>query len=285
MNDSLGRVWISYSNRLLRLTTHCGRVTSVEVRLNNAVASMEVFSMEEVENEVWLSTSEGLFMVDKETLVVQQIGLPEKYLSIFYDVRERKVWLGTTDKLAIVNPDFIRGQTSAEVRVTHVVVNGSLELEYAVCHKGKVRLPSNQNSLQVSFSDYTYSDRGLTNYSFKLKGAHSQWMDLNAGNNSILLPNLSPGNYELYICPSSQVAYAHRLQPVLSVSILPPWYFTWYARCGYLLTCGVFFWWVLRFFRMRHLLHKERELRESLMQQAKLKMSFLRISRMSLKRL
>lgn len=274
MNDSLGRVWISYSNRLLRLTTHCGRVTSVEVRLNNAVASMEVFSMEEVENEVWLSTSEGLFMVDKETLVVQQIGLPEKYLSIFYDVRERKVWLGTTDKLAIVNPDFIRGQTSAEVRVTHVVVNGSLELEYAVCHKGKVRLPSNQNSLQVSFSDYAYSDRGLTNYSFKLKGAHSQWMDLNAGNNSILLPNLSPGNYELYICPSSQVAYAHRLQPVLSVSILPPWYFTWYARCGYLLTCGVFFWWVLRFFRMRHLLHKERELRESLMQQAKLKMSF-----------
>lgn len=274
LNDSSGNIWISDSKHLLKVSVNKGNFTTNKIKLS-ATLSTETFAMDEVEKEIWITTSEGLFMVDKEQLKVRRIGISEKYISIAYDRSIKKVWLGTTNKLTLIDPAYsTHTPQPQEIKITTIEVNGNHKLSYSACRNGHIRLSANQNNLSISFSDFQYADEKLVNYAFKLKNYHSQWMELNTGENSIMLPNLAPGNYELCICPSDYALSGQKVTPLLHITLSPPWYLSWPAKCFYLLLLGAFIWWIAHFIIVRQQLHKERELRRSLMEQAKLKMKF-----------
>ena len=86
------------------------------------VLSTEVFAMDEGENEIWLTTSEGLFIVEKESLKVHRIRISEKYIDIFYDRIDHKVWLGTSNKITQIDPILLRQeiQQSQKVKITDI---------------------------------------------------------------------------------------------------------------------------------------------------------------------
>ncbi|MCS2698982.1 hypothetical protein NXW27_23045 [Phocaeicola dorei] len=96
------------------------------------VLSTEVFAMDEGENEIWLTTSEGLFIVEKESLKVHRIRISEKYIDIFYDRIDHKVWLGTSNKITQIDPILLRQeiQQSQKVKITDIEINSNEELSY-----------------------------------------------------------------------------------------------------------------------------------------------------------
>lgn len=124
-----------------------------------------------------------------------------KYIDIFYDRIDHKVWLGTSNKITQIDPILLRQeiQQSQKVKITDIEINSNEELSYTDRQSKHIRLTAKQNNLRISFSDYQYKGESLTNYAFKLDGYHSQWIELNRNENSITLPNLSPGDYTLYI--------------------------------------------------------------------------------------
>lgn len=274
ISDSAGNIWISSSDNLLKLSVHYGHVTTEKIKLS-AILPTEVFAMDEVEDEIWLTTSEGLFMVNKESLNVRRIRISEKYISISYDNMTRKVWLGTTNKVTQIDPVLLKQELHPkEVSITNIEINGNQELSYSARQSKYIRLNAEQNNLTIFFSDYQYTDESLMNYAYKLDGYHSQWMELNTGENSIMLSNLSPGDYTLYICPSEKVSNEQLPDSILHITIAYPWYLSWYANIFYFFIASAIVWWVLRFIIIKQQLHKEREVKNHLMTQAKLKMEF-----------
>lgn len=214
-------------------------------------------------------------MVNKENLNVRRIRISEKYISIFYDTMTRKVWLGTTNKVTQIDPLLLKQELHPkEVSITNIEINGNQEVSYSTRQSKHIRLNADQNNLTIFFSDYQYADESLMNYAYKLEGYHSQWMELNTGENSIKLSNLSPGDYTLYICPSEKASNEQLPDSILHITIVRPWYLSWYAHILYLFIASAVAWWVLRFIIIKQQLHKEREVKNYLMTQAKLKMEF-----------
>lgn len=262
ISDSEGNIWISTSDNLLKLSVNKGNISTQSIPLSR-VLSTEVFAMDEGENEIWLTTSEGLFIVEKESLKVHRIRISEKYIDIFYDRIDHKVWLGTSNKITQIDPILLRQeiQQSQKVKITDIEINSNEELSYTDRQSKHIRLTAKQNNLRISFSDYQYKGESLTNYAFKLDGYHSQWIELNRNENSITLPNLSPGDYTLYIGSLENISDNKQTEAILYITITPPWYLSWYAYLFYLLVVIGLVWWILRFIIIRQQLRKERELK------------------------
>lgn len=275
ISDSEGNIWISTSDNLLKLSVNKGNISTQSIPLSR-VLSTEVFAMDEGENEIWLTTSEGLFIVEKESLKVHRIRISEKYIDIFYDRIDHKVWLGTSNKITQIDPILLRQeiQQSQKVKITDIEINSNEELSYTDRQSKHIRLTAKQNNLRISFSDYQYKGESLTNYAFKLDGYHSQWIELNRNENSITLPNLSPGDYTLYIGSLENISDNKQTEAILYITITPPWYLSWYAYLFYLLVVIGLVWWILRFIIIRQQLRKERELKNYFMEQAKSKIDF-----------
>ena len=209
-------------------------------------------------------------------LNVHRIRISEKYIDIFYDRIDHKVWLGTSNKITQIDPILLRQeiQQSQKVKITDIEINSNEELSYTDRQSKHIRLTAKQNNLRISFSDYQYKGESLTNYAFKLDGYHSQWIELNRNENSITLPNLSPGDYTLYIGSLENISDNKQTEAILYITITPPWYLSWYAYLFYLLVVIGLVWWILRFIIIRQQLRKERELKNYFMEQAKSKIDF-----------
>lgn len=274
IGDSKGRIWISTRNELFRIEMNQGERIVHSVPLENAPSS-EVYAMTEVGETLWLTTSEGILIVHKESLNVQHIGTTEKYLSIYYDSTINRVWLGTTNKLALIDPAYISYSSAGnDIQVTNIKINGEQELDYERCREGNVVLNHDQNNLTISFSDYQYTHERLMTFSFRLDDYNSQWVKLKGGENSILLPNLTPGKYKLFVSSSQLPEERAQTKPILFITIRPPWYLSTFAKGFYLLVFAGFLWWIVNFYIVRNRLRIEREQRKTLMEQARSKMQF-----------
>ncbi|MDR2915885.1 MAG: response regulator, partial [Tannerella sp.] len=272
--DSTGRIWISTSNELFRITMNDGEMAVQSARLTNSHSS-EVYAMAEVGEELWLTTSEGLFIVHKDTLKVQHIGTTEQYIAIYYDASIHKIWLGTTNKLVMIDPLFTPFSSSPKkIHVTKITINGEQEPDYELYQKESIVLKHNQNNLMISFSDYRYTNEKLMTFSFKLDDVNAQWMKLKGGENSILLPNLAPGNYKVFVTSGQISDEKGQIEPILLITIRPPWYLSLIAKCIYALIAGGLIWWISNFFLVRHRLRIEKEQRQTLIAQAQSKMQF-----------
>ena len=60
------------------------------------------------------------------------LGISEKYIDIFYDRIDHKVWLGTSNKITQIDPILLRQeiQQSQKVKITDIEINSNEELSY-----------------------------------------------------------------------------------------------------------------------------------------------------------
>lgn len=272
--DQKGRIWVTEGNKLLCITPDKGRLGTRSVCIGD-ISSMIVHSMTETDDEMCLSTSEGIYGVNKETLVVWHVPTKEKYTSIYYDWMQNKLWLGATDKLLMFDHTYTDyPENKNEIRVTNVLINGKKELSYKACRKEDIVFESNDNNLTISFSDCHYSSDEGANFSYHLEGLNSGWIELMGGENRIVLSELQPGKYKLFVKNEKQNATFASLKPVLNFTIRSPWYFTPLAKCIYAFIFLGIVWWTFNFFWVRKRLILERKQRKLLVSQAQSKMQF-----------
>ncbi|MCR4994390.1 MAG: helix-turn-helix domain-containing protein [Bacteroidales bacterium] len=211
--------------------------------------------------------------------------LSDQFLSLYYDSVSHKIIYGGVDQLAIVDPDlYLQPRHRRPVVVTSVQVNGTTDvplpraavvLDSASARLEELRLPYRHNNLLVSFSDFDFSPERTSTYAFRLSRQQTDWVYLPHGQNSLLLANLQPGHYEVFVCDASQIGTDADLQPLLRLCILPPWYMSFWAWVGYIflfliLVAAITY----AFYFRRRLLH-ERRRRELLLARAKQKAALL----------
>lgn len=278
INDSDGNIWIGFRNGLLRIDPVNSHIDTIGFDgANNAT----VISLLQAGNKIWTSSTEGLWITDKDEFTTYHISIGDKvFYSSYFDDRSGKVLLGGADGIAVCSPLIYEEQKNKHtIIVSSVVVNGKRYVnnsdELTVRYSKGIELPYNQNNIVVEFSDLQYSNdsRGRA-YIFKLNNNDENWLSLKANENTISLNKLEPGKYNLTIAQQKSPKAPVEILKYFQIIIRPPWYYNNLAKAIYAIVFVGFILWTINFFQQKNRLKFERMERTKTLEQTKLKIDF-----------
>lgn len=91
----------------------------------------------------------------------------------------------------------------------------------------EIKLPHNQNRIEVLFSSLTPLQNSQRIYEYRLKGIDKIWYQ--TALKSVSYTNLPTGNYILEVREKSDSRQSVKETAQLKIVVLPPWYATWWA--------------------------------------------------------
>lgn len=272
--DRSGTVWLGFKGGYLKVSPDF-RITE-----KNIVANQEadVLSMEEVDQHIWFSLTNGIWSVDKQTGQIVKVTVDDHhYLSMFYDAPEQQLLLGSIDGIEQVNPKItLRTQQYDRVTISALTVNGqSRTFDHLPSGEISIRLPFDENNLTFEISDLPYGRSSLSQYVYRIEDTDEQWNFLPNGENRIQLLHLQPGEYRISVANISPDGQINQDESItISVYIRPPWYQSTWAKLIYtLLIIGLIIW-VIQYYNVRNRLRIERIEKEQMLEQVRLKMAF-----------
>lgn len=267
--DKEGNAWATDGYLLFKISASPQGMTAEGIFLSSS-PSEEALAIAVIDNEIWVSTSGGLYMVDRKHLSKTQLNTNTRYTAITQDLKSR-IWLGGDDKLVEIIDKESLLSSKKDIMITGVKVNGVSSLNDSIVAKGNIILPYDKNSLEISFSNLSFDETKFSTLMFKMKKS-SEWITIGTDLNKIFMPNLPPGRYQLYISPST---LKDDSSPLLSITIQRPWYTSAFALCIYAIVGICILIWIIKFIILQQRLKTERQERTRLIEQAESKTNFL----------
>ena len=137
-----------------------------------------------------------------------------------------------------------------------------------------IELKYDQNNLAFELSDLPYSLEEKHEFVYRLEGMDKEWNFLQSNTNRITYSNLGYGDYQLVISKVEKSGSPSEHPYILNIKILPPWYYTLWAKIIYILLFLSLIAWVINFFRVKNRLKMERMEKEKILEQSRQKMAF-----------
>jgi AraC-like DNA-binding protein len=234
--------------------------------------------MIEVEQNIWVSSTNGVWIVDRKELTANhQNILNQAFSGMYYDRSKNVVCLGTVDGLYLAQPAIIcDSQNDSPIIITAIHGNIPEGSEgKSIRYLERISLRHDQNTFTLEFSDFNFSQEKRSSFIYKLNQKDDSWHLLNTNNNAIYFSNLEPGKYSLLISRLGTNGQPSGEVKVFDILINPSWYFSPLAKALYLLLAGGLTLWTFYFFRVRNQLRFERLEKEKTLEQLKLKIDLL----------
>ncbi len=276
MCDRQGMIWIGFRGGVVRINPQNNQTSTI---LFDPFSPNEVLSMAEANGRIWVSTSDGLWLVDQASLVARRHNLTDRrFFSLFFDKDANSIYMGDVNGFAIVAPSaFDTAAAEKPIIATALWVNGQpLDMaQQSIRYTGSITLNYRQNNLALDITDLPYHLEEQSRFVYQLLPLDKQWNLLDAKNNRIAYTNLSHGSYQLIVSKLSPEGHPSEQSYILEILIRPPWYYTWWAKSIYVLVFLSLVAWTINFFRVKHRLKIERIEKEKIMEQSRMKMDFL----------
>jgi signal transduction histidine kinase/streptogramin lyase len=128
-------------------------------------------------------------------------------------------------------------------------------------------LTYDQNDLSFEFTALHYANPSKNQYAHMLKGLEDDWIYDNR--NFASYTNLEPGEYEFMMRASNSYGVWNEEGKTIKITILPPWWRTWWAYAGYALALVLLIIGVDRVLRKRIALREEQKNKDRDLAQAK----------------
>ncbi len=275
-----GNIWLGYPGGVAKVTPADNQVTLLPFHPYNR---NEVLSMIEAEGKIWLSTSDGIWVVDMQTQEVQWLNISGKlFTAMFYDQESGELYLGAADEFAVTSPSrLLTRPAERPLTLTALYVNNRLyrpeaqQTDGSTRYARRISLNSDQNNLAFDFSDLSYPRQEKPRLVYRFERNDAEWSQLPPNTNRIHFNNLDYGEYHLLVSkvnaygkPDEAATYA------LNIRILPPWYYTWWAKMIYALLALTLVVWTINFFRVKNHLKRAQEEKEKILEQSRAKMEF-----------
>ncbi|MGY0041150.1 ATP-binding protein [Pedobacter sp. NJ-S-72] len=130
-------------------------------------------------------------------------------------------------------------------------------LKKNICQTNQVTFHHNQNTITINFALLNYVKPEKNKYSYKLDGFEKNWNSVNTP--TATYTNLPPGDYIFQVKGMNNDGIQSLNVKKLKISILPPFYLTWWAYLFYAcLATGIIIL-LLRYLLIRAVLKNEKE--------------------------
>lgn len=286
--DALGRLWAG---------TEGGRLYLYDKTSDSFIDKSPEFSIlgtlissirEDRHGNLWIGTSNGLARLsfDKtaelKSYRVYTIadGLCDNFFIPGSSCHHKgELYFGGYRGLLRFNPDYIEIEINptpfyiTDIRVLNTsFYNLDKEItdrisEKVPCFSDRVTILHKYNNFSIHFATLNYKNPELNRYAYKLVGFDQDWTYADSKQNVAYYNNLSPGQYVFQLRATTQNGVWNDAVKELRVTVLPPFWFSWWAILIYI--CFAVFIGFLIFRNIENRIRLRNQLRYREIEQAK----------------
>lgn len=256
VKDRQGRIWACTSEPGLLLYDskedlfHC--VSTQLGILGDNVHSLDI----DREGRLWMTTNYGILCINidnelnvtEQHLYTQHDGLPTSYYGSTMSTRlgDGSICFLNQSNLVTVRPPRLKDTKTKHGRATvsGIFVNGKSITDYNTdsyqqIMSKHITLEHDQNNLSIRLTTLSFGQENSIRYCYKLDNIDSEYKYTDMGSNNIVYSQLAPGTYTLHYFPVNGHASKKENEQVLTIEILNPLWWRWWARCLYLMLFAI----------------------------------------------
>ena len=246
--------WLGTSSGLLHFNEDYSHYHDrADLFSNNTVHGI----LEDQQNNLWISTNQGLVRFNPKTNTGQTYGLEVTEFSdgAFYkDSRTETLFFGGTNGFVTVKPNaYIMADYMPQINLKGLSIFGKEYNIHDFLHdkKGKkiLQLDYSRNFFCIDFMAIDYINGNNYSYSYKLDEVSSQWIE-SGTSASAIFSNLAPGQYTLLVKYKNNMNGKECEPQKLLIQITPPWYLSNWAYILYFILIALFC--ILAVYRIVH---------------------------------
>lgn len=282
--DSRNQLWIATDNGINIYNAE--KNTIKYLKIPDGLPSEQVVSLIEDNNHnIWAGTRNGLACIyitankdthQQEFNVVafdENDGLLSSIFNqnaVFKD-KNGRIYFGCTKGYTVFDPNNIQFNQIVPKPQFSALYIGNQEIlpgvkfknreviDESVTGKKQIELNYDEKNFTIRFSAMSYIHPEKNRYRYKLKGLNNDWIESEKG--EAVYSNLNQGTYELVVYASNNDNVWSTEPLVLQIVIHPPFWFTWWAFCFYILVTLGIIWSIVMFNLRRQKLAFENEQR------------------------
>ncbi|CAG5015895.1 hypothetical protein DYBT9275_05437 [Dyadobacter sp. CECT 9275] len=225
--------------------------------------------LNDTEGNLWLSSNKGLAKFSQQRGVVKTYDVTDGLQSnefntnCIYKHANGTMYFGGVNGVSYFNPGALRANTFIPpVKMTGITISDSVYPP----HLKEIVLPHHQNFIDFEFVALNFSNVKKNQYRYKMQGIDPKWVQ--AGDRrTASYTNLPPGSYVFKVIGSNNDGVWNNIGTTVNITILPPWWATWWARSLLMLLLASGIYGLFRYRLVQQPRQREAEIRASLMAQ------------------
>ena len=269
LDDPLDKniLWIATKggglNRFNKTTSQFTHVTVREGLCNNVVYGI----LSDENGHIWGSTNNGIFCLlsdqtnDRDGWEFRHFtsasGLQasEFNTGAFAKMPDGRLAFGGVNGLNIFDPKAILVDTfSPNIFITKLLV-GNVEvspntengiLYQAIQYTPSISLGHTQDIFTLEFASLDYRASDQNKYRYQMAGIDKDWIE-NGNSRIVSYSHLPPGDYTFKVQGSNSLGIWSNKMAVLQITILPPWWRTWWALLAYVCIAAWIIWSIFKY--------------------------------------
>ncbi|MBA4317209.1 MAG: hybrid sensor histidine kinase/response regulator [Flavobacterium sp.] len=277
--DSKKRFWVAAESGGMSLFNEkIGRFYEINKTMGFTDETIKSIS-EDSQGNIWVSANDLLFKIKTKnfkpvfnisdfeiTTYSSKDGLKVKQFSnnCSLKLNSNELVFGSSKGLIIFNPaKLIKTQGESEIVLTKLIVNNEeikpgnkkIPLDNYITETSEITLSYGQGYIGLEFSALNFVNSQNNKYAYKLESSFNKddWHDIGE-QHLVNLTNLSSGTYYLKIKTSTEDGVWNPYVKTLKITMLPPWWKTWWAYLFYFCSLFAISVFLIRFIRNREIL-------------------------------
>lgn len=248
--DADGYIWIGTKwglNKIDKKARKMTLYTTKEGLPSNVIASLQT----DLEGNLWVGTNNGIARYVKSEGTFTDYGMIYGLNSTEFKPQSSSasssgyLYFAGTDGVTWFNPQEMNRETPFSGLVFSKFMLFNKELSVGATYDGNVILPQslqyieeivlrhNQNNFSIGFEALEFITPERIKYKYKLEGLDKEWQSSEDGSRTAVYTNLPHGRYLFTVKAYTNSSNTQTRQ--LAITILPPWWLTWWAKILYVI--------------------------------------------------
>jgi len=208
VEDNQGNLWIASQNGLSRFSIRKRKFQNFNYSdgLHNASFS-EASCTKLKSGEIFFGTTAGYLSFDPEKIRMQSVNAPMAF-------------------------------TNLQINSENIIPGDKSPLKYSINNTEEIELNYDQNVISIDFAVLDFHFTEKQNYACRLRGFDNTWRNTE-GQRRATYTKLPPGNYVFEVKSLNDELYQNVPARSLKITILPPFWRTWWAYTIYLILACV----------------------------------------------
>ena len=200
--------------------------------------------LEDSRGDLWLGTENGLVRFDPRAKTFRHyytsdgLAANELGFSAAWKSPRGEMYFGSYGGLTVFDPTgMIEDSYVPPVRLTDIEILGKAvtigpkaPLQQSISITNSLRLNHAQNTFSLEFSALSYASPARNLYRYRLEPIEKEWNEVDSSRRSLNYTALPAGDYALRVLGSNGQGVWNDAGVRLAVSVLPPWWSSWWFR-------------------------------------------------------
>ena len=234
--DKQGNMWIGTEGGGVHVWNRANNNYKIYLRADGLPHDGVFGIIQDEQGNIWLSTGNGIASVDLQTKEFTHYnkdhGLKGTNFNqaVYYKTRHGELAFGNDDGIILITPNKIyrNTYTGSTVISDFLVFNKSTPQGMPLSHVQNITLDYTQSMFAFRMAALNYDLPSRSQYAYKLEGFDKDWNYVGT-QRSATYTNIDPGNYIFKVKSANNEGIWNDNPRVVHLTILPPWWRSWWA--------------------------------------------------------